>query len=112
MEKRLSLFDYYAVPQNSKIRRQIALLKKRGTDGDYQTKELELFLNTPRNIEYLYNSLIRYAKSCRGIVYTIMPALLPNIMAAQGLSVVSSTATLRRKNVRKKSRHSVGATLT
>ncbi len=71
MMKRLSLFDYYAVPQDSKIRRQIALLKKRGADGDYLTKELELSLNTPRNIEYLYNSLMRYAKGRRGIVYAI-----------------------------------------
>lgn len=69
--KRLSLFDYYAVPQDSKIRRQIALLKKRGADGDYQTRELELSLNTPRHIEYLYNFLIHYAKGRRGIVYAI-----------------------------------------
>lgn len=69
--KRLSLFDYYTVPQNSKIRRQIALLKKQGADGDYRTDELELSLNTPRNIEYLYNSLMRYAKGRRGIVYAI-----------------------------------------
>lgn len=69
--KRLSLFDYYAVPQDSKIRRQIALLRKRGADGDYQTKELEQSLNTPRNIEYLYNSLMRYANGRKGIVYAI-----------------------------------------
>ena len=69
--KRLSLFDYYAVPQDSKIRRQIAMLKKRGADGDFQTKELEMSLNTPRNIEFLYNSLMRYAKRRRGIVYAI-----------------------------------------
>jgi len=49
----------------SKIRRQIAMLKKRGADGNYQIKELELSLNTPRNIEYLYNLLIHYAKGCR-----------------------------------------------
>lgn len=69
--KRLSLFDYFTVPQNSKIRRQMALLKKRGADGDYQTKELEHALNTPQNIEYLYNSLMRYAKGRKGIVYAI-----------------------------------------
>ncbi len=71
MMKRLSLFDYYAVPQDSKIRRQIALLKKRGADGDYQLKELDESLNTPRHIEYLYNSLMRYAPGRRGIVYAI-----------------------------------------
>lgn len=89
MAKRLSLFDYYAVPQNSKIRRQIALLKKRGADGDYQTKELELSLNTPRNIEYLYNSLMRYAKGRRGIVYAINISharAIAGYYAAQGLS--------------------------
>ncbi len=85
---RLSLFDYYAVPQNSKIRRQIALLKKRGADGDYQTKELELSLNTPRNIEYLYNSLVRYAKGRKGIVYAINISharAIAEYYAAQGL---------------------------
>jgi len=89
LSKRLSLFDYYAVPQNSKIRRQIALLKKRGTDGDYQTKELELSLNTPRNIEYLYNSLTRYAEGRRGIVYAINISharAISGYYAAQGLS--------------------------
>ena len=86
--KRLSLFDYYAVPQDSKIRRQIALLKKRGADGDYQTKELELSLNTPRNIEYLYNSLMRYAKGRRGIVYAINinhARAIADFYAAKGL---------------------------
>ncbi len=85
---RLSLFDYYAVPQNSKIRRQIALLKKRGADGDYQTKELELLLNTPRNIEYLYNSLTRYAKGRTGIVYAINISharAIADYYAAQGV---------------------------
>ncbi len=85
---RLSLFDYYAVPQNSKIRRQIALLKKRGADGDYQIKELELSLNTPRNIEYLYNSLTRYAKGRKGIVYAINISharAIADYYAAQGL---------------------------
>ena len=38
MMKRLSLFDYYVVPQNSKVRRQLALLKKRGANGDYLTR--------------------------------------------------------------------------
>ncbi len=71
MMKRLSLFDYYAVPKDSKVRRRIALLKKRGADGDYQVKELDLSLNTPQNIEYLYNSLMRYAPGRKGIVYAI-----------------------------------------
>ncbi len=71
MMKRLSLFDYFTIPQNSKIRKQIATMTKRGVDGDYQTKEMEMSLNTPRNIEYLYNSLKRYAKGRRGIVYAI-----------------------------------------
>ncbi len=85
---RLSLFDYYTVPQNSKIRRQIALLKKRGADGDYQTKELELSLNTPRNIEYLYNSLMRYAKGRKGIVYALNISharAIADYYAAQGV---------------------------
>jgi len=89
MSKRLSLFDYYAVPQNSKIRRLIAMLKKRGAYGDYQTKELELSLNTPRNIEYLYNSLMRYAKGRKGIVYAI------NIIHARAIAEYYATQGLR-----------------
>jgi len=86
MSKRLSRFDYYAVPRNGKTRRQIALLKKRGVNGDYQIKELELSLNTPRNIEYLYNSLIRYTKGRKGIVYAInisQARAIANYYAAQ-----------------------------
>ncbi len=89
MSGRLSLFDYYTVPQNSKIRRQIAMLKKRGADGDYQIKELDLSLNTPRNIEYLYNSLIRYAKGRKGIVYAI------NISHARAIADFYSSKGLR-----------------
>jgi len=88
MSKRLSLFDYYTVPPNSKIRRQIALLKKLGVDGDYQAKQLELSLNTTRNIAYLYNSLMRYAKDRRGIVYAINISharAIAEYYAAQGL---------------------------
>ncbi len=89
---RLSLFDYYAVPHDSKIRRQIALLKKRGADGDYLTKELELSLNTPRNIEYLYNSMVRYAKGRKGIVYAINinhAHAIADYYASQGVKCVA-----------------------
>ncbi len=71
MRRRLSLFDYFTVPPDSKVRRQIAMLKRRGTDGDYLAREMEASLNTPRFIEYLYNSLVRYAPRRRGIVYAI-----------------------------------------
>ena len=67
----LSLFDYYSIKADSEEQRLINSLEKRGADGDYQAKELNAVLNKRPSIERLYESVVRYAKGKKGIVYAI-----------------------------------------
>ncbi|MDO4172966.1 MAG: DEAD/DEAH box helicase, partial [Prevotellaceae bacterium] len=67
----LSLFDYYSIKVDSEEQRLINSLEKRGADGDYQAKELNAVLNKHPSIERLYESVCRYAKGKKGIVYAI-----------------------------------------
>lgn len=67
----LSLFDYYSIKTDSEDQRIIDSLEKRGADGDYQAKELDIVLNKRPSIERLYESVCRYAKGKKGIVYAI-----------------------------------------
>ena len=67
----LSLFDYYSIKADSEEQRLINSLEKRGADGDYQAKELNAVLNKRPSIERLYESVCRYAKGKKGIVYAI-----------------------------------------
>ena len=67
----LSDLDYVSVRSDSQAMQQIATLKKRGVDGDYQTKETALVLDRPESIAYLYECYEEYAKGKKGIVYAI-----------------------------------------
>ena len=67
----LSLFDYYSIKADNEEQRLINSLEKRGVDGDYQTKELNAVLNKRPSIGRLYESVSRYAKEKKGIVYAI-----------------------------------------
>lgn len=67
----LSLFDYYSIKVDSEEQRLINSLEKRGADGDYQAKELNAVLNKRPSIGRLYESVCRYAKGKKGIVYAI-----------------------------------------
>ena len=46
-------------------------LKKRGVDGDYQTKEMATVMDTPESIAHLYESYEAFAWRKKGIVYAI-----------------------------------------
>jgi len=67
----LSEFESISLPTDSPEQRLIDSLKKRGADGDYQTKEMDAVLNQPPCIEQLYRSIRTYAKGKKGIVYAI-----------------------------------------
>ena len=61
--------------------RLIDSLQKRGADGDYQNKEMDMLLNKKPSIERLYRSLEEFGKDRKGIVYAInilMLMLLPS----------------------------------
>ena len=67
----LSSFDYVSIRANSREQRLIDSLKKRGADGDYQVKEMNEVLNRETSIGRLYESVERYARGKKGIVYAV-----------------------------------------
>ncbi len=67
----LSDFEYISVPPDNAMVERIRGLKKRGVDGDYQTKEMATVMDAPESIEHLYWSYRKYANGKKGIVYAI-----------------------------------------
>jgi len=67
----LSDMDYVSVRATSKTVRRIVGLDKRSVDGDFQTAQMALVLDTPESIEQLYAAYKEYADGKKGIVYAI-----------------------------------------
>jgi len=67
----LSDFEYVSARPDSMAIQKIHLLKKRGADGDYQTKELATVMDVPESIVHLYNTYQAFAEGKKGIVYAI-----------------------------------------
>ena len=68
---RLATYDFVSIKSDGVTQRLIDSLQKRGADGDYQNKEMDMLLNRKPNIERLYRSLEEYGKDRKGIVYAI-----------------------------------------
>ena len=68
---RLATYDFVSIKSDSVTQRLINSLQKRGADGDYQNKEMDMLLNKKPSIERLYQSLEEYGKDRKGIVYAI-----------------------------------------
>ena len=68
---RLATYDFVSIKSDGVTQRLIDSLQKRGADGDYQNKEMDMLLNKKPNIERLYRSLEEYGKDRKGIVYAI-----------------------------------------
>lgn len=77
----LSAFDYVSIRSDSDDQRLIDGLEKRGTDGDYQIKEMNAVFNRRPTIERLYESVRQYADGKKGIVYAISISHARNIAA-------------------------------
>ena len=67
----LADFEYVSARPDSDAMQRIASLKKRGADGDYQTKEMATVMDCPESIEHLYRSYKEFANGKKGIVYAI-----------------------------------------
>lgn len=67
----LSDFDYVTAEPDNPILKQVAGLKKRGVDGDYQTKEMALVMDCEESIENLYEAYRKFVNGKKGIVYAI-----------------------------------------
>ena len=68
---RLATYDLVSIKSDGVTQRLIDSLQKRGADGDYQNKEMDMLLNKKPSIERLYRSLEEYGKDRKGIVYAI-----------------------------------------
>ena len=68
---RLATYDFVSIKTDGVTQRLIDSLQKRGADGDYQNKEMDMLLNKKPSIDRLYRSLEEYGKDRKGIVYAI-----------------------------------------
>ena len=68
---RLATYDFVSIKSDGVTQRLIDCLQKRGADGDYQNKEMDMQLNKRPSIERLYQSFEEYGKDRKGIVYAI-----------------------------------------
>ena len=82
-------FEYVSASPDSQVMRQIRLLKKRGADGDYQTKELATVMDVPESIAHLYKTYRSFACGKKGIVYAIDREHARHITAYYGAHGVS-----------------------
>ena len=68
---RLAIYDFVSIKSDGVTQGLIDSLQKRGADGDYQNKEMDMLLNKKPSIERLYRSLEEFGKDRKGIVYAI-----------------------------------------
>ena len=68
---RLATYDFVSIKSDGMTQRLIDSLQKRGADGDYQNKEMDMLLNKKPSIERLYRSLEEFGKDRKGIVCAI-----------------------------------------
>ena len=68
---RLATYDFVSIKSDGVTQRLNDSLQKRGADGDYQNKEMDMLLNKKPSIERLYRSLEEFGKDRKGIVYAI-----------------------------------------
>ena len=67
----LSDFDYVTAEPENPILTKVGQLKRRGADGDYQTKEMTMMMDCEESIENLYGAYMAFACGRKGIVYAI-----------------------------------------
>ena len=67
----LSLYDYMSVKADSIDQQMVFGLTKRGADGDFSLKEMSEKLDVQPSIERLCDTVLRYARNMKGIVYAI-----------------------------------------
>lgn len=68
---RLATYDFVSIKSDGVTQILIDSLQKRGADGDYQNKEMDMLLNKQPSIERLYQAFCDFGKDRKGIVYAI-----------------------------------------
>ena len=70
-EGRLSLYDYMSVRADNEDWRVVRSLERRGADGDFSLREMSERLDVRPSIGRLCDTVLRYAREKKGIVYAI-----------------------------------------
>ena len=113
----LSLYDYMSIKEDSEDWRLVNSLKKRGADGDFSLKEMSEKLNVLPSIERLCDTVMRYARNMKGIVYAIDIKHAEHIAEyyrEHGLNAVaisSKTPKEERKRIIERFRNTNGGTI-
>ena len=113
----LSLYDYMSVREENEDWRLVNSLKKRGADGDFSLKEMSEKLNVLPSIERLCNTVMRYARNMKGIVYAIdikHAERIAEYYREHGLNAVaisSKTPKEERKRIIERFRNTNGGTI-
>ena len=113
----LSLYDYMSVREENEDWRLVNSLKKRGADGDFSLKEMSEKLNVLPSIERLCDTVMRYARNMKGIVYAIDIKHAEHIAEyyrEHGLNAVaisSKTPKEERKRIIERFRNTNGGTI-
>ena len=100
---RLVTYDFVSIKADGETQRLIDSLLKRGADGDYQNKEMDMLLNKRPSIERLYQSFEEYGKDRKGIVYAINISHARNIAeyyqtnGVKAVAIDSKTPTAERQ---------------
>ena len=67
----LAPYQYYSVPINSSLCKDINSIRDFGIDGDYKTSVLEKLIDTSRIRAQLLDSYYRFVEGKKGIIYSI-----------------------------------------
>ena len=100
---RLATYDFVSIKSDGVTQRLIDSLQKRGADGDYQNKEMDMLLNKRPSIERLYQSFEEYGKDRKGIVYAINISHAKKIMelyqehGIEAVAIDSKTPAMERQ---------------
>ena len=96
----LAPYEYVVVGRFSYDQLIVDGLKARGADGDYAIKEMDEKLNVHESIKRLYESLMKYAKGRKGIVFAIdilHAQMIARYYEEQGLRTVALDSTTPAK---------------
>ena len=101
----LAPYDYVVIGKFSQDQLTVNQLKGRGSDGDYDIKEMDKKLNIPQTIQRLFDSVKKYADGKKGIVYAIdivhaqAIATCYNAFGMKSVALDSKTPAKKRKEM-------------
>lgn len=110
-------FDYFSLRPDSEDLKRVESLTKRGSDGDYLTKEMREKLDDAPCIERLFDAYKRHADGKKGIVYAIDIEHAEHIAeyyrlhGVAAVAVSSKTQVKERKEIIERFRSTAGGQL-